>query len=85
MEIATSWMEQGLEKGLALGRQEGEFALVSRQLARKLGPLPDDLVAKLKALNLSELEALGEALLAFSLRADLEAWLSDHPSGAERA
>ena len=100
MEIVTSWMEQGIEKGLAQGLaqglvqgrqegrqeglQEGELSLISRQLTRKLGPLPDDLVVKLKVLSPAQLEELGEALLGFSERVDLVAWLAGHPSEPER-
>ncbi len=33
MEIVTSWMETGIQRG----RQEGELAVIMRQLTRKIG------------------------------------------------
>lgn len=68
MEIVTSWMEQGL--------QQGSRSLIMRQLTRKVGNLPDGLQAQIEQLAVTQLEALGEALLDFASLADLEAWLA---------
>ena len=57
------------------GRQEGEQSLVLRQLTRRIGTVAPELTAKVKALSLPQLEALGEALLDFSRPADLVTWL----------
>ena len=65
MEIVTSWEQKG--------RAEGQRELVERMLTRKLGPLSDDMLARLAALSSSQLTALGEALL------DLSIWLLAHP------
>jgi len=86
MEIVTSWMEagitQGIQQGMQQGMQRGEFTLVMRQLARKLGEIPESLLEMVRDLNLSCLEELGDALLDFTRREDLEAWLREHgPSG----
>ena len=86
MEIVTSWMEegiaQGVQQGIAQGVQQGveqgEVKLLLRQLARKIGELPGPLVESIRALKLSEIEALGEALLDFDGGEDLDAWLSEH-------
>jgi predicted transposase YdaD len=60
----------GLERGL-----ESERALVARQLRRKFGELPEDLVARVRALPREPLERLGEDLVDLSDLADLAAWL----------
>jgi hypothetical protein len=71
MQIVTSWMEQGI----AQGRTEGERSLVLRQLIRKLCTLPASVEAQVQALDLPQLEALGEALLDFTQLSDLTDWL----------
>ncbi len=68
-------LEQGLEQGLIQGRTVEGRALVLKQLTRKLGSLSIDVTAKVSALSLEQLEALGEALLDFTSIADLESWL----------
>jgi predicted transposase YdaD len=71
MEIVTSWMEQGIEQG----RQQGEVALILRQLKRRLGEVPAELEERIRSLSIAQLEDLGEALLDFSDTSDLVAWL----------
>jgi predicted transposase YdaD len=71
MQIVTSWMEQGI----AEGRAEGERSLVLRLLARRVGTLPTSVAAQVQALELPQLEALGEALLDFAQLSDLTDWL----------
>jgi hypothetical protein len=73
MQITTSWMEQGLEQG----RQEATRSLILRQLARRVGPLPEPIATQLESLTLTQMEFLGEALLDFTDRLDLERWLAD--------
>ncbi len=68
-------LEQGLEQGLIQGRTVGEKALILKLLTRKLGSLSIDVTARVSALNLEQLETLGEALLDFTSIADLESWL----------
>ena len=47
MEIVTSWMEEGLEKGLAQGRQTKEdCALLMRLLRRQLGTIDADVAMR---------------------------------------
>ena len=83
MEIITSWMEEGIKKGLEQGRRS-EASLVLRQLERRLGAVPGARVGEVLALSTSLLEGLGEALLDFSSPSDLDAWLDAHrvPGGA---
>jgi predicted transposase/invertase (TIGR01784 family) len=60
------------------GRQEGEQSLVLRLLTRRIGNVTPELIAKVQALSLPQLEALGEALLDFSQPADLVNWLEEN-------
>jgi predicted transposase/invertase (TIGR01784 family) len=60
------------------GRQEGERSLVLRLLTRRIGNVTPELTAKVQTLSLTQLEALGEALLDFSQPADLVTWLDEN-------
>jgi predicted transposase YdaD len=75
-EIVKEGLEEGLQKGLQeglqMGRKEGEVALVIRLLKRRLGELSDNQVAQIRQLSVPQLEELGEALLDFTVVADLE-------------
>jgi hypothetical protein len=61
------------------GRQEGGqdvgTDLLLRQLNHRVGPIPSDLQARVKALPIEQLGLLGEALLDFSGLEDLVGWL----------
>ncbi len=74
MQIVTSWMEQGI----ATGRTEEGRLLVLRLLGRRVGPLPTNVESQVQALELPQLEALGEALLDFAQLSDLTDWLQSH-------
>jgi Domain of unknown function (DUF4351) len=71
MQIVTSWMERGMVEG----ERSGEVRLVLRLLVRRVGTLPSDVEAQVQALDLPQLEALGEALLDFTQMSDLTDWL----------
>ncbi len=71
MEIVTSWMERGIEQG----RQQGEVALIMRQLNRRFGGVVPEVEARIRSLSTEQLENLGEALLDFLDASDLSAWL----------
>jgi cysteinyl-tRNA synthetase len=75
MEIVTSWMREGIERGLAQGRQREAVSFVLRQLKRRFGVLSSQLEERIQALSVETLEDLGEALLDFTDIADLETWL----------
>ncbi|WP_414566400.1 MULTISPECIES: Rpn family recombination-promoting nuclease/putative transposase [unclassified Anabaena] len=70
-------LEEGEQRGRQEGRQEGERRLVLRLLTRKLGELPPEIREQVEALNLEQLENLGEALLDFTSLLDLQAWLAN--------
>lgn len=60
MPYVTSAERFGIEKGLQQGRQEGlkqgEAALLCSQLARRFGPLPDAVIARLESASIKQLE-----------------------------
>jgi hypothetical protein len=70
--------QRGERRGEQRGRTEGERSLVLRLLTRRVGILPANVEAQVKALDLPRLEALGEALLDFSEAGDLTEWLRGH-------
>jgi predicted transposase YdaD len=67
--------EQGMQEGRQEGRQEGELTLILRLLTRRVGGISPDIEAQIRTLSLTQLEALGEALLDFSQPSDLTDWL----------
>ncbi len=78
MEIVTSWMKEGLEKGREQGMEQGTRQLLMRQLREKLGGLGRATAKRVEALPKNRLEELGVALLDFTCRGDLDAWLQSH-------
>ncbi len=75
-----------LAEGEQRGREEGRKAegqlLILRQLTRRVGELPQEMLDRIETLSLEQLENLGEALLDFQAMptavnyADLEAWFA---------
>ena len=61
-EIKTTRVYQ---KALQKGRPKEDVNLILRQLARKVGSLPSEIETQIRGLSLSEIEALGAALLVF--------------------
>lgn len=76
--IYQEWIEEGRQKGRQEGRQEGERSLILRQLTRRIGNIAPDNITQINTLSLTQLEALGEALLDFSTSEDLMEWLREH-------
>ncbi len=64
-------IEQGIEQGI-----ERERSLILKLLTCRVGSLPAQAEAKVIKLSVTQLEALGEALLNFSSAADLQNWLT---------
>ena len=77
MEIVTSWMREGLEKGLEQGLDH-ERKLLLRQLRKRLGNFDDTLATQVESLPLHRVEQLGDALLDFTCPGDLGVWLQSH-------
>ncbi|MBG1262872.1 DUF4351 domain-containing protein [Nostoc commune] len=68
-------LAEGEERGEQRGEQR-ERSLILRQLTRRIGELPQEVLKRIETLSLEQLENLGEALLDFQAIADLEAWFS---------
>ncbi|MCK6436708.1 DUF4351 domain-containing protein [Rivihabitans pingtungensis] len=61
-------MQQGMQRGLMQGRAEGEAYALRRLLQKRFGPLSEDVLARLQAASIDELELwLDRALDADSL------------------
>ena len=56
-------MEKGVEKGIEIGRVEGESKLLKRQLERRFGALPAWAIEKLSSASEQTLDVWGEAVL----------------------
>lgn len=73
-------LREGEQLGEQRGREEGRKAegqlLILRQLTRRVGELPQEVLDRIETLSLEQLENLGEALLDFQAIADLETWFS---------
>ncbi|MGB8698390.1 MAG: DUF4351 domain-containing protein, partial [Thermosynechococcaceae cyanobacterium] len=74
----SPWYQEILQEGEQLSRTEEARSLIVRQLTRRVGTLSPDVLSRIHALTLDQLEALGEALLDFSGTEDLESWLQWH-------
>ena len=60
------------------GVQQGQASLVLRQLKHRIGEIELKDETRITGLSVEQLEALGEALLDFSSRDDLLAWLANN-------
>jgi hypothetical protein len=76
MEIVTSWMREGMQKGLVQGRQEGAAEVVLRFIRRSLGALSEEREGRVRRLPVEKIEALGDALPDLHSMDDLDAWLA---------
>ncbi len=67
------------------GREEGQLTeargLITRQLKKRLGEIPANIINQIENLSLKNLEILGEDLLDFNNLADLEQWLNSRMNG----
>jgi predicted transposase YdaD len=71
----TRFYQDVYAEGEQEGRQEEATALVLRQLSRRFGQLEESQVEQIRALEITQLEELAEALLDFESVADLARWL----------
>ncbi|ACC84159.1 DUF4351 domain-containing protein [Nostoc punctiforme] len=67
-------LAEGEQLGELRGRKAEGQLLILRQLTRRVGELPQEMLNRIETLSLEQLENLGEALLDFQAIADLEAW-----------
>ena len=68
-------IERGIEQGIVTGKQNEAFTLILRQLTRRIGEIPANLVQQIRQLPLETLENLAEVLLDFQTEADLREFL----------
>lgn len=74
--IKTRYFQEVLAEGAQEGKQEGEAAIILRQLQRRFGILSAATTMQISQLNLNQLKVLGEALLEFENLRDVEQWLA---------
>lgn len=72
MQIVTSWMEEGIERGI-----EREKNLILRQINKKFGEIDGELETEIRGLNIEVMEALGEAIFDLNTVDDLRNWLNN--------
>ncbi|OCQ99200.1 hypothetical protein BCD67_08505 [Oscillatoriales cyanobacterium USR001] len=77
-EILEEGILEGRKQGLQQGQQREAMSFITRQLTRRIGAIAPEMLEKIQALSVEELENLGEALLDFSAAADLANWLQEH-------
>ncbi len=68
--------QEGQQEGEAQGRRVEAASMTLCQLTHRCGPLNAATTARIQALPLEQLEALGLALLDFNGADDLAAWLA---------
>ncbi len=76
-EAFLEWEQTTQQRAEAQGAEREARSLVLRQLTRRVGELPDPIRSHIDTLPISQLEALGEALLDFANLSDLETWLAE--------
>ena len=56
-------LEQGLEQGLERGRAEGQATLILMLLEQRFGPIPADVVDRVRSADTAELTVWSKSLL----------------------
>ena len=64
-----------LQKGEQRGLQKGEVAVILRLLIRRFGAIEPEIEQQIRALSITQLDELAEALLDFSSQSDLVNYL----------
>ena len=72
------WIQEGMDKGLWQGVQQGEFNLILRRLKKRFGELNVGFENRIQALPSEKLEKLSEDLLDFASKKDLTEWLKEN-------
>lgn len=76
-EIIQKGVQKGIQQGLQQGQKQEALSMTMRLLRRRIGEISPTTEERIRALSLSQLEDLGEALLDFSAPTDLTAWLDN--------
>ena len=74
-EALNEGRQEGRQEGELTGILKGEQAVILRLLTRRFGTISTTTESKIRTLSLTQLGALGEALLDFSQPSDLTDWL----------
>jgi flagellar biosynthesis/type III secretory pathway protein FliH len=72
MELTKGWKEEGIQIGLQKGLQQGSTNLVLRQLKKRFAKLAKKTETRIQKLPTEKAQELGEALLDFKGKKDLE-------------
>jgi predicted transposase YdaD len=72
--IYQEWREEFLKEG----EERGERSLILHQFLRRIGKVTPERRSQIQSLSLTQLEALGEALLDFTKPDDLDEWMRSH-------
>ena len=83
MDIAEIARQAVREFDIDYGERRAALRLVQLLLTKRFGALEDDLIAQVERLPMEQLELLVGDQLDFTARADLIAWLADHPIPVE--
>jgi predicted transposase/invertase (TIGR01784 family) len=73
--LAEEWILEGEQRGEQRGKQQEAAKLTLRQLHQRFGILEAELDERIRSLSTEQLENLSEALLDFTAKGDLLAWL----------
>jgi predicted transposase/invertase (TIGR01784 family) len=68
-------LQKGLQQGEQRGLQKGEVAVILRLLIRRFGAIEPEVQQQIRALSITQLDELAEALLDFSSQSDLVNYL----------
>jgi predicted transposase YdaD len=79
----SPWYQEIRQEGEQTGVLKGELSLVLRQLTRRVGDVAPEVRSQVQSLSLTQIEALGEALLDFSNPSDLANWLQNNGNAEE--
>ena len=71
-------LAEGEEKGIVLGKQQGEANLVLLMLNSRFRNIPPSIIEQIRGLSIEQLESLGQALLDFGSEDDLKQWLEQN-------
>jgi predicted transposase YdaD len=77
------WEQQTEQRGEQTGAVKEARSLILRQLTRRIGVVSPELQSQITILSLSQLEALGEALLDFTDVGDLVRWLLENGTASK--
>jgi Domain of unknown function (DUF4351) len=78
MPYISNLERESLAAGETRGRAAGKTELVIHLLNRRIGEIPERILAKIEALPIDRLEKLGEDLLDFTDSKDLADWLQQY-------